>query len=302
MSKDKEYLNLLHENEIAKKVSEWNVSENYFKWRDSILNTYSDIIFIEDSHKYFLDSQELVPVTTMIHNFVEKADWDTIRARVASNMGISPDELKKLWDIHNMIATNSGTHVHEYAESCFYFYSGLKDSVLPSFKRQIERGFFLPNSPKEIAAAKFWTDMINTPGIVPMLSETRVYSAHIDGLYPYAGTFDLLMYYRNPNTGVEGVIIMDYKTNESLINDYSREHGKMLLPPFEDLIEESLSEYILQLGAYQIPIERELGIPILGRRIIYLKADGNYEMLKVDNVANRLFDALVDLNNKRFIH
>lgn len=297
MAKDKEYLDLLHEREVAIKVKSWDLTDNFKKWRQQILDTYSDIVFIEDAHKYFLGNQELTPVTSLIHRFKEEVDWVKIRKNYAEKHGLTPEYVKKMWDINNMIATNSGTHVHEFSESCFYFYSGKKDEVLPNYKRQIEKGYFIPNSPKEIAAAKFWNDMMNTPGIIPMLSETRVYSSHLNGIYPYAGTFDLLMYYKNPKTGKDGVIIMDYKTNSSLTNDYNREKGQCLEYPFNDLIEESLSEYRLQLGAYQIPIERELGIPVIGRRIIYLKEDGNYEMLKVDDISDRLFNALCDMKN-----
>ena len=57
--------------------------------------------------------------------------------------------------------------------------------------------------------------------------------------------------------------------------------------PFDDYVDESLSHYILQLSAYQIPLE-DLGLKILARRIIWLKPDGTYEQISVPNVTERI--------------
>jgi hypothetical protein len=67
--------------------------------------------------------------------------------------------------------------------------------------------------------------------------------------------------------------------------------GKFLLPPFGELYEESLSYYTLQLSAYQIPLE-DIGLKVIGRRIIWLKDDGTYELIPIKCVTDRLRDAL----------
>ena len=116
------------------------------------------------------------------------------------------------------------------------------------------------------------------------MAETKVYTGKNKELtnlkQDYAGTFDLLMYYLDPdNDEKSGLIILDYKTNKSLFNDFSRENGKMLLPPFDDTFEEPKSLYDLQLSAYQLPLE-DIGLKVVGRRIIWLKDDGTYELFK----------------------
>ena len=82
-------------------------------------------------------------------------------------------------------------------------------------------------------------------------------------------------------------MIVTHNTNKDLTNDYNRSHNTMMLPPFDDYIDEALSHYICQLSAYQIPLE-DIGLKILARRIIWLKSDGTYEQISVPDVTNRL--------------
>ena len=58
-----------------------------------------------------------------------------------------------------------------------------------------------------------------------------------------------------------------------------------------DMYDEPLSMYTLQLSAYQIPLE-DIGLKILGRRVIWLKDDGTYEIVPIDNVTAKLRNIL----------
>lgn len=52
-----------------------------------------------------------------------------------------------------------------------------------------------------------------------------------------------------------GLVIFDFKTNEDLYSEYNRTFNKTFYKPFDNLTDESLSSYILQLSCYQIPLE-----------------------------------------------
>ena len=65
----------------------------------------------------------------------------------------------------------------------------------------------------------------------------------------------------------------------------------MMFHPFEDLDDESLGSYVLQLSAYQIPLE-DIGLKVVGRRIIWLKPDGTYEKISVPDVTQKLRNVL----------
>jgi hypothetical protein len=65
----------------------------------------------------------------------------------------------------------------------------------------------------------------------------------------------------------------------------------MMNPPFDNLVDENLSHYTAQLGLYQIPIE-QLGLKVIGRRLIWLLDDGSYEKIKIKDETGRIRQAL----------
>ena len=100
------------------------------------------------------------------------------------------------------------------------------------------------------------------------------------------------MYYKNPkDDSKSGLVIMDWKTNASLSSDYSRDKHKMLYYPFDEYYDENKSLYTIQLSCYQIPLE-DIGLKIIGRRLIWLKDDGNYEIIKLDNATSKIRNVL----------
>ena len=153
-----------------------------------------------------------------------------------------------------------------------------------------DKNWLIPTRNKEESVIKFWDDL--PPSFHFVLAETKVYSGvnpNVEKLNQnYAGTFDLLFYYKDENDDSKsGLVIFDYKTNAELKKEFSRSNGKMLLPPFEDLYEEPLSYYTLQLSCYQIPLE-DIGLKVIGRRIIWLKDDGTYEKIPLSDVTQKL--------------
>lgn len=75
-----------------------------------------------------------------------------------------------------------------------------------------------------------------------------------------------------------------HNTNAELTKSYSREHDKMLLPPFTDMWDEPLSLYTLQLSSYALCL-RGIGLDVIGLRIIWLKDDGTYELIPLRDLS-----------------
>lgn len=84
--------------------------------------------------------------------------------------------------------------------------------------------------------------------------------------------------------------IVTHNTNKKLINTFNRNSNKTMLPPFDYLIDEDLSHYSLQFGCYELML-KSIGIPIVGRRLIWLKDDG-YEIFKIDDRTKELINIL----------
>lgn len=271
------------------------------KIREKILSTFNKLQFVEESHQYFLPDAkgnliEYDCVSNVTHKFVPHENWDLIAENYAIKHDKPKEQVQEEWHYNNIRATNSGTGVHLYGEMWMELFLGHPDNICDIIKPQYQDGYLLPHSPKEEAVAKFNEDLFRTPHMYPVLAETRVYTGVNKKVKKlnnnYAGTFDILYYFKHPTDDTKsGLLILDYKTNNDLYSKFNIDNNKTLLSPFDDMINQNLSLYTLQLSCYQIPLE-DIGMKVLGRRIIWVKPDGNYEKIPVPDVTNVLRNVL----------
>lgn len=260
--------------------------------RKNIIERFKDLVFIEEGHKYFLNGVSLPSVSAVTHQFKNPFDADKISKNYAKKHGETPEYWLEKWKFNNLIATTTGTLVHEYGESIAWVRNGHPERVTDYCKSKYvkENNWLIPTRNKEKAILKFWDEL--PPNLHFVLAEAKVYSdsnPDIEKLkQQYCGTFDLLFYYKHPtDDSKSGLVIFDYKTNNDLYSSFNRDNKVMLLPPFNDLYDEDLSCYTLQLSCYQIPLE-DMGYKVLGRRIIWLKEDGTYEKIALKDVTKTL--------------
>ena len=266
--------------------------------RNKILNEFKDLQFIEDGHKYYLNGTQLPSVSEVTHKFKIEEDFNIIAERYAEKHGETPQYWLDKWKFNNLRATTSGTLVHSYGESLGWLRNGHPELITEENKCKYikDKNWLIPTRPKEEAVLKFWDEVFKDENTYFVLAETKVYSGKNKELtnlqQDYAGTFDLLWYYKHPkDESKSGLVILDYKTNASLTNDFSRNMGKFFTEPFGEMYDEALSSYKLQLSAYQIPLE-DIGLKVIGRRIIWLKEDGDYELIPIDDYTERLRNTL----------
>lgn len=262
------------------------------KIREHILETFNNkLVFVEETHQYFLDGIEYDCVSHVTHRFkdfdqdavlnrcVERGTWDVNY----KYYGMTKEEILASWNKISGDACAFGTATHEFGESYFYYMIGEDEKILPSCKSKIIDGVLTPTNPHEEAVVQFWNDLPDC--FVPVLAETKVFST----TYHYAGTFDILFYFKHPtDDSKSGLVIFDYKTNADLYKNFKKQ---TLLPPFNELLDMDLSFYKLQLSCYQIPLE-DIGYNIVGRRIIWLKPEGVYEKIALENLTRQLRDIL----------
>ena len=265
--------------------------------RNKILTEFKDLTFIEEGHKYFLNGQQLPSVSEVTHGFCQYPfDEQAQSIAYAEKHGETPQYWLDQWKFTNLKATTSGTLVHEYGESLGWLKNGHPELITESCKTKYvkNKNWLIPTRPKEEAVLKFYNEL--NPNLHFVLAETKVYTGKNKELtnlkQDYCGTFDILFYYKDPvDDERSGLCIFDFKTNKELTKDYSRENGKMLLAPFGDYYEEPLSYYTAQLSCYQIPLE-DIGLKIIARRIVWLRDDGTYELLPLQDVTDRLREVL----------
>ena len=260
--------------------------------RKKILSSFQGLEFVDEGHKYFLNGQELCSVSSIAGRYEHEFDTVAQSIRYSEKHGETPEYWRDQWRFTNLKATVTGTQVHSYAESLAWLHMGHPENITEDNKYKYipDKNWLIPTRHKEEAALKFWNEFPENTWVV--LPETRVFSSPNPNLprftENYAGTFDLLLYYDNKkNPEKSGLIIADWKTNGDIYKEYSRANGKMMIEPFDNQYDEPFGGYTIQLSCYQIPLE-DIGLKILGRRIIWLKDDGTYELVPVDNVTSKL--------------
>lgn len=260
--------------------------------RNKIIDSFNNLEFVEEPHKYYLHKDdgsiiELPSVSGITHKYANVFDDITESEKYSLKHGGTPEYWRNQWKFKNICATTAGSLVHEFGESMAWIYSGHPENITEKCKSVYdkERGWLIPTREKEKAVVNFWDDIPENYHLI--LPEAKIYnltSVHT----PYAGTFDLLMYYENKEQPEKsGCVLLDYKTNEKLYNEYNEQIGRCLKPNFDDMIDCSYSMYVLQLNLYQLALEN-IGIKILGRRLVWLKPDTTYEIIKIPNIIDRI--------------
>ncbi|MBQ8455566.1 MAG: hypothetical protein IJ537_09570 [Bacteroidaceae bacterium] len=264
--------------------------------RQHILESFSDLEFYPEGHRYVLNGQELPSVSNVVHRFIREPFDDQRQAiRYAQRHGQTPEYWIQQWRQNAFRAQTLGTKTHAYGESLGYLRAGMPERICPSILPQYmpEYNFLAPIHPKEEAVLRFMDDM--PPSMHLVLNEARAYSGknpcpELNIKQQLAGTFDMLYYTDGTNGKPAGFVILDYKTNAGLQNEYNRKYGRMLATPFADLTEEDCSIYALQLSLYALMLQ-DIGIPIISRCIVWLR-DGEYELIPVPDLTPRLRQAL----------
>lgn len=288
--------------------------------RENILNSFSKLEFQEGPHKYYIHNEdgtktEVPSVSGVTHQFKPHFDQEAQAAAYALKHDMLVEDVLRMWEETNVKATNNGTSTHLFGEAYMHFFMGDVDKLPDIIKPQYEKGYLIPYSPKQEAILKYYEDLFVQDNIYPVLPEAQVYMGinnEYNDIIQYAGTFDSLFAYRNPE-GKFQLMLHDFKTNRELISSFNRHvheivtnpqdklyekwldkygvNGGMALEPFTDLYDESYSYYILQLSAYSLCLQ-QLGYEIVDRRLIWLKEDGTYEKIKLPDYTVRLRNAI----------
>jgi hypothetical protein len=283
---------MLSVTEIQKRIQSHPEPPEVNEIRQHILSEFKDLVFVPSSHTYYVKrgrkKVDLRSVSATVKLFESEADWDDIAEKFALNHDMDVDVVKDMWKRNADKACTLGTVVHEYGEMWHHLLLGKPDDINDRFKIQLVDGYFYPVSPKQEAVAKFNEDLFNVDSMYSVLAETMVYDEELG----YAGTFDKLVYYKHPtDDSKSGLVIMDYKTNGTLYNDYNESKDIRMKKPFDYMIDCAYSHYIVQQSLYQIPIEK-LGYKVLARKLIWVKPDETYEKINCTDVTKILIETL----------
>lgn len=237
--------------------------------------------FDEESHTYTYINpvtgkpiQKFQPVTNFLDQFKQKFDSERISFFVARKQGVSQSSILEQWANKGKVATTLGSAVHKWIED---YYSGLDPADHPD-PRVMDR----VQKFKEIYAARLHK-------LSAVKQEFRLFSRK----WNIAGTTDIL-FKLDPD-----YYVGDWKTNENFwTNDRPnpKAANKKLLYPFEDLYENSLNLYSIQLSLYRLLLQEEAGFETKGAFLVWIGPE-KPELHKTVDLRDRLYTFLQKNNN-----
>ncbi len=223
------------------------------------------IKFIEDNHRYIGEdgSTDWLSVTTMLHLFEPKKDWDLIRKRYAKKNNLSEEEVARMWKHENEKAIKRGTKFHSQREqdlvSCDTI--TIDDKALSICRPIVDEEGCKISPPQKLSE-----------GIYP---ELLVYlrSAKLCGQADYVEI-------------INGTInIKDYKTNKEIKqNGFVNWEGveEMMLPPISHIPNSNYWLYALQLNTYAYIIRKNNPQLKLGKlELLHIEFDETDEVVKI---------------------
>lgn len=195
---------MLNINKIKESNKNKHIPKEIEETRNLITESFKDLEFVEDVHKYFLPKGkkkiELPSVSSIIKRWEREVDWDEKAELKALSLGIPAEELKRQWHENNIISTSCGSKTHWFGEQAMNMFIGREDLLKNNMPFQYtEDGYLIPYCPKEWAVTKYYEDIMNNENVYPVMPEAKIYTNYNKTFkmkQPYAGTFDILLAYK----------------------------------------------------------------------------------------------------------
>ena len=269
-----------------------NICENT---RNLLCEKFGNIQFVEEGHEYFIEKEKYTPVSTVISEYEQPFDEDKVAENYARKNHRTKEDVLKEWKFKNLKSTIGGSRVHEFGESYTNMVAGFPEKICESNKKQYVdcRGemMLIPTYPKEFSVKKFYDEKSDC--LIPVGAEFKLSTKYMgDKVRKICGTCDLLFYEEDPLFGEGQFVLADWKTNVSLKNDFKRKNGICMKFPFDNMIDDALSHYTLQFNLYRRMLE-SVGVKIGDMRLIWLKEDGDYEIIKIGKLSDSILDRVL---------
>ena len=239
-----------------------------------------NFIFNEHEHSYvyinpetYLPIQIFESVSGLVSQFKKPFNADTISKYVAIKRNITKEEVLLEWENSKIEGLTLGTTVHNWIEN---YYNGNNPDI-PECLNAVNRIHQFKHL-KENKLKNF----------KPIEQEFRLFSRK----WGIAGTLDVLFELNGK------YYIGDWKTNKKFTSDNHKEGKKSkMLYPFNDLYDNSVNGYSIQISAYRLILE-EAGFKTEGGFLIWLGPNGS-EFHKTIDLRHRIKEYL-DTNNFGF--
>lgn len=238
---------------------------------NDLFTSFNDLKYFDEPHKYYVDNDEYISVTTLIHKYQEKFDKDYWSKIKANQFGLNQYEILRAWKFINNKGTMKGSIIHDYAENLFLnkIFKYPEDEIINQF------GFDPIRKEYEITKTHvdlFYKHSLNK--LIPIKTELVIRDKKI----MVAGMLDMLFY----NVKAKEFQIWDHKTNKN----FSLNSNRKLIDILYMLDDCDLNIYSLQLELYKRIILRNTNIK-LGKSYVvwYSHNNPSYKIIETKDMS-----------------
>ncbi len=233
------------------------------------LKVFDKFKFFEEDHHYECNGKKVgISVTRLIEEYSNPFDQQAIAEKVASRDNKSVSEVLEEWKYKNKLACEKGSICHLYAQNVWTSTITLENDFHGSTVHK--------NACESIykQAENFYKDFKDK--FIHIQDEQLVGSEE----YDICSAVDHLFLDKNGN-----VWLIDYKTN-SILKGYNddeknQKYTKEMLVPLQNIKDDSLNHYYLQLSIYKYLVEKYTNIKIYKTMIVYMSENiENYELIE----------------------
>lgn len=256
--------------------------------RDIVENKKKELnlSFIEDTHTYFMKDETGETTSTwpsvskLLKLFYEPFPADEIAYKKAKGDRVEMQRLLDEWSAAGSYATNMGSRVHYVLEKRIIEENGgYKDVREPLFEVDLEQEI---KSNSMINAGEKFIKLMGDRDAV--LLDTEMVLGHPD--LGYTGQPDKVWLVMNKEKTGFGMVITDWKTNKPKNFEKNR-WTKNMKTPFQDLPDNSLGHYYLQLPFYGKLLMKMLegtkyeDLKLMGCIVVLVTKESDYKEFRV---------------------
>lgn len=233
------------------------------------LKVFDKFSFFEEDHHYECNGKRVgISVTRLIEEYSNPFDQQAIAEKVALRDNKSVSEVLEEWEYKNKFACEKGSTCHNYSQSLW----SKEPYDVSIFDNSIEYVSAIHKIQRQ--ATNFYHDFKD--------KFTHIQDEQLVGSEEYniCSAVDHLFLDKDGN-----VWLIDYKTN-SILKGYNddeknRRYTKKMLIPLQNIKDDSLNHYYLQLSIYKYMIEKYTNIKIYKTMIVYMSENiENYELIE----------------------
>lgn len=233
------------------------------------LKVFDKFTFFEEDHHYECNGKKVgISVTRLIEEYSNPFNQQAIAEKVATRDNKDVTQVLQEWEYKNKFACEKGHFGHEFAQN-------LWSNVIyqENIKSGLE-GVKIPLNKIKQQAINFYNDF---KGKFTHIRDEQLVGSEE---YNICSAIDHLFLDKD-----DKVWLIDYKTN-SILKGYNddeknRKYTKKMLIPLQNLKDDALHHYYLQLSIYKYLVEKYTNIKIYKTMIVYMSESiKNYELIE----------------------